>query len=73
MEIEAQIEAFDVYGDVNVLESLSGGDVLKWDAIKATRYDDIFVKLCLNKTAKEYQKRYAAAMEAQRQRDANTK
>jgi hypothetical protein len=57
MELQAGMDEFSQYGDINTLETLSGGNVLLWDDIMAQPYERIFVKLRYNRTEAEYRKR----------------
>lgn len=57
-ESNAGIEVFERYGAINVLETLSGGDVLKWETVKGLSYEVVYVKLCLNRDKAEYEKKY---------------
>lgn len=54
--LEAGIEMFARYGDVNSLESLSNGDVTKWPAIKAMNRGEVFVKLLIDRDKNKFQK-----------------
>lgn len=45
----AGIDIFEKYGGVNQLESLSGGDVTKWESLKAIDLITIFTKLRINR------------------------
>ena len=58
LEVEAGIQSFDLYGAANVLETLSGGDVLKWEDVKGLSYDTVYVKLLMNRDKREYEKNY---------------
>lgn len=46
--MQAGIHELDPLGDVNLIDSLSDGDILKWDSIKKMRYSVIFDKRLKN-------------------------
>lgn len=46
--LQAGIKELDVLGDVNTIDSLAGGDILKWESIRRLSYNDIFNKLLKN-------------------------
>lgn len=46
---QAGIDDFNRFGVFNTIDSLAGGDVLKWGEIMKITYNDIFLKLCMNK------------------------
>ena len=48
---------------MNAVNSLAGGDVLKWDLVLAMPYERYLTKLLLNKTESEYQKKYSKLMQ----------
>ncbi len=56
-EQEAGIDVFSKYQELNDLETLSGGDVLKWNDVKAIKYSDFLMKMMMNKDAREFNKR----------------
>jgi len=64
--LNAGVNELDELGVLNVVDSLAGGDVLKWDSIKALPYFMVFDKLRKNNLDAKIQKRYAAI-----QRDKN--
>ncbi|WP_048331019.1 hypothetical protein [Bizionia psychrotolerans] len=43
-------ERLQKFGIYNTLDSLSDGDILKWNAIMELPYSDVFMKLLINKT-----------------------
>lgn len=55
--VEAGIEIFNKYGDMNNLETLSLGDVTKWEGIKAIDRGTIYAKLMFNKDRHEFQRK----------------
>lgn len=42
--IRAGINELDVLEDINLIDNLAGGDILKWDSIRNMRYSEIFSK-----------------------------
>ncbi|WP_418513717.1 hypothetical protein [Corallibacter sp.] len=48
-------ERLQKFGIYNTLESLSGGDILKWNQIMELPYSDVFMKLLLDKTNNDLQ------------------
>lgn len=46
--IQAGIRELDVLGDVNTIDSLAGGDILKWEAVRQMPYSEVFNKLLKN-------------------------
>jgi len=42
-------DRLSMFGIYNTLESLSGGDILKWNDIMELTYSDVFMKLYINK------------------------
>lgn len=63
MEQRAGIKQFEPFRYINTVNSLSNGDVTKWDAILNLPYDRVLTKLLLNKTEAAYQKRYGELMQ----------
>lgn len=55
-QLEAGIDKFGIYGDINTLESLSGGDVTKWESIKAIDRATIFIKRRIDKDKTLYER-----------------
>jgi hypothetical protein len=43
-QVNAGIHTLNVLGDTNIIDVLSGGDVLKWDEVRAKPYATIFEK-----------------------------
>lgn len=58
----AGINELNIFGDLNVIDMLAGGDVLKWEEVKKMTYQKIFDKQL--KTIKEgkFQKEYSKRM-----------
>jgi hypothetical protein len=48
-------ERLSKFGIYNTLETLSGGDILKWNQIMEIPYSDVFTKLLMNKTNNDLQ------------------
>ncbi len=60
--IEAGISVFQKYGPINQLESLSNGDVTKWEQIKAIDLATIFTKLRMNRDRHIFQKKLSEVL-----------
>lgn len=58
LEEKAGIQDLQKFGDVNTLETLSGGNILLWDDIMAQSYERVFTKLRLNKDKRKFEDRY---------------
>ena len=43
--VQAGIKKLDVFGDLNSIDALAQGDILKWDAIQELPYEVVFTKL----------------------------
>lgn len=65
MEKAAGIESFSPFKHLNTVNSLAGGDITKWPEIMNAPYSKILVKLLLNKTEANYQKKYAELLKVQ--------
>lgn len=60
MKLEAAgIEELKKFGSINIVDSLAGGDILKWGSIEQMPYKMVYTKLLKNKTDATIQKRYA--------------
>lgn len=46
--LQAGIKELDVLGDVNTIDALANGDILKWKEIRQLSYNDVFNKLLKN-------------------------
>lgn len=68
--IAAGGDRFNIFGEYNTLDSLAGGDITKWDAVKLISYEDSFTKLLKNKKQSEFEKDYAKVI---RDKDKNKK
>lgn len=58
----AGIEKLNELGEINTLDNLAGGDILKWKKIKKLPYHIVFDKLRKNNLDAEVQKRYNEIM-----------
>lgn len=65
MEVDAGVEIFNKYGPLNTLETLSGGDILKYELVKGLMYDEVYTKLLMNRDIKRYEKSYREISMAQ--------
>lgn len=54
----AGVERLNVFGVVNVLDNLSGGDVLKWDEIRKLPYHYVYFKQCKTNIENQIHKKY---------------
>ena len=63
IEKQAGIDTFNKFGVMNTVNSLAGGDVLKWELVKQLPYEMYLTKLLMNKTESEYQKKYSKLLE----------
>ncbi len=48
----AKMQKFGIY---NVLDTISDGDILKWESIMELEYSEVFLKLLMNKTKRDIQ------------------
>lgn len=55
--LQAGIKELDILGDKNTIDSLAGGDVLKWDLVKQLPYSVVFDKLLKNTIESRINKR----------------
>ena len=55
--LQAGIRELDVLGDYNTIDSLAGGDILKWEAIRQMKYSEVFNKLLKNTIESRINKR----------------
>ena len=46
--LQAGIQQLDVLGDINTIDSLAQGDILKWRKIRQMKYSDVFNKQLKN-------------------------
>lgn len=47
-QLQAGIQQLDVLGDINGIDNLAQGDILKWELIRRMKYSDIFNKMLKN-------------------------
>lgn len=57
-EKAADLTVFEKYGELNVLDRLSDGDVTKWDAIKRLPFEMVLTARRMKNTQNQYQERY---------------
>lgn len=46
--LQAGIQQLDVLGDINTIDNLAQGDILKWHKIRRMKYSDVFNKMLKN-------------------------
>jgi len=56
--INAGIRDFDELGEINIIDNLAGGDVLKWEDVKRLPYYQVFDKLRKQTIENKFNKRY---------------
>lgn len=56
-EEQAGIDVFTKYGELNVLEGLSGGDITEWENVKGMPFEQVLIKRRMNNDKNEYEKR----------------
>ena len=54
----AGISELNQFGDLNIIDTLAGGDILKWEKVLRLEWWDVFNKLLKDKTERDIQKRY---------------
>jgi hypothetical protein len=59
----ADIESLNVFGELNVIDAIAGGDALKWELVWTLKYSTIFDKLLKNKYEGIVQKNYKKIIE----------
>lgn len=57
--IDAGIERLNIFGELNVINTLAKGDILKYEEVKKLSYEDVFNKLLMDKIESEINKDYA--------------
>ena len=57
--IMAGVEKMQVYGDLNTIDQLAGGDMLKWNEIEKMPWQYVFTKLCMEKDRADIQESYS--------------
>ena len=60
--LAAGIDKMNIFGELNTIDVLAGGDILKWDLVKALPYKDIFDKQLKSLKEGQFQKEYAKVM-----------
>lgn len=58
-QMRAGISMFDEFGVMNIVDTLAGGDVLKYDAILNLEYNTVFLKLRKSNVESIYQENYS--------------
>ncbi len=58
-QLKAGIKQLDKYGMMNLIDSLAGGDLLKYESVLMMEYGVAFTKLRMNKDAKLFRRRYS--------------
>lgn len=58
----AGIEKFDQFGIMNVVDSLAGGDILKYEQVLKIDYNTVFMKMLRSKVESDFQRRYSKIM-----------
>ena len=66
--IQAGIKQLDVFGNINIIDSLANGDVLKWDLILQLPYYRVLDKLAKSNVENQIQKNYQKIMEQKSKR-----
>lgn len=66
----AKIDKLDVFKEVNTIDALAGGDILKWEKVVNLEYELVFVKLYKSKLEAEYQERLSKVLKAKSEREA---
>lgn len=57
--IDAGIERMNIFGELNIINTLANGDLLKYEEVKNIPYEDVFNKLLMDKIESEINKEYA--------------
>ena len=58
LEKSAGIAAFEKFSYINTVNTLAGGDVLKWQSIMNLPYETVYLKMLLNKEQAAFNKKY---------------
>ena len=61
-ELAAGMDRFGKYSPILQVDSLAGGDILKYEKIRQLTYSDCLTKLALDKERNDYQKDYQSIM-----------
>jgi len=62
----AGIDMFDEFGVMNTIDSLAGGDILKYEQILKIDYNTVFIKQKMLKFANQFQENYTKIMSNKR-------
>lgn len=54
----AGVEKLGKFNELNIINALAGGDILKWDLVQRMSYEKIYVKLLMDKTKSGIDKRF---------------
>lgn len=57
--ISAGVEQLRIFEELNIIDALAGGDILKWKQIENLTYEEIYTKLLKTKIEKEIQDTYS--------------
>lgn len=68
----AGIHKMRVYGDLNTIDQLAGGDLLKWSEVEKMPWQHVFTKLCMEKDRAEIQENYSEIMRTKNQPNAHS-
>ncbi len=55
--IVAGIDELNKFGDLNTIDALAGGDILRWQQVLDLTYEDVYNKLLKTKTEEDIKKR----------------
>lgn len=61
--ILADIESLNIFGELNVIDTIAGSDALKWNKVWKLKYSTVFDKLLKNKYEGIVQKNYKKIIE----------
>lgn len=64
--LSAGINRLDILGDINTIDALAQGDILRWELIQDLPYSKIFDKLLKSKIEREIEKKHAEIMKEKR-------
>lgn len=56
--IASGIDELNVFGELNIIDSLAGGDILKWEQVKQLPYHSVFDKLRKDNIERKINKNY---------------
>lgn len=66
MEQAAEIGKLRDFSGLMRVNTLANGDLLKWGEVMATPYEEVLIKLLIDKDIAEYRKRYQAAIKTKK-------